>query len=157
MLQKVWYAGFFIGAVPRLDADRFLPRIEVLVPESNEEKGFESMIAAASHLQRVLEGLQQDGFEVSLAHSLFKDRSFVEVLPVLLIRVHDTVKIWAEELMSRVQEYVGNVLSQYVRQKRIRGIRVRPFKREELKILLDDLESNRKRLAGNEERKTLEP
>jgi hypothetical protein len=157
MLQKVWYGGFFVGAVPRLDADRFLPRIEVLVPESTEEKGAETLRAAAGHLQRLLEALRQDGFEVSLAHSIFKNKSFVEVLPALLIRVHDTVKIWAEELMMRVQEYVGNVLSQYVRAKKVRGVKVRPFRREELKMLLDDLETNRKRSAGAEGEKRLKP
>jgi hypothetical protein len=156
MLKRVWYGDFFISTVPRLDADRFLPRVELLVPESTDERGTEALDTAAAHLQRLLEALQQDGFEVSLGHSLFKDQTFVEVLPVLLVRVHDTVKIWAEELMARVQEYVGTVLSRYVALKRIRGVRVRPFRREELRMLLEDLERNRKRLAGAEEPKALE-
>lgn len=32
MLNNVWYATCFVAAIPRLDADRTLPRIEVLVP-----------------------------------------------------------------------------------------------------------------------------
>lgn len=72
----------------------------------------------------------------------------MEVLPSLLIRVHDTVKIWSEELMSRVQEYVGNVLSRYVKVKQMRNLRVRPFTRAELHILLEELKQKRRDLGG---------
>jgi hypothetical protein len=149
MLRNVWYGSFFLGAVPRLDAERYLPRMELLVPASTAEDGVRPLRVANTHLGRLLDAVQQHGFEVSLEHSMFRDRSYVEVLPTLLIRVHETVKIWAQELMSRIQEYVGTVLSRYVRAKQIRNLRVRPFTRSELQLLLDELKSERRRLAGD--------
>jgi hypothetical protein len=149
MLKNVWYGNFFLGAVPRLDAERYLPRIELLLPASTAEEGAGSLEVAKTHVGRLLEALQQHGFEVSLEHSMFRDRSYVEVLPALLVRVHETVKIWAQELMSRVQEYVGTVLSRYVQTKRMRNLRVRPFSRAELQVLLEELKRDRKTSAGD--------
>lgn len=60
-------------------------------------------------------------------HSMFKNDAVIDVLPRLLIRAHDTVKHWAAELLSRVQEYVGYYLARYVSTKKFRGIRIRPF------------------------------
>ena len=149
MLRNVWYGSFFLGAVPRLDAERYLPRMELLVPASTAEDSTQSLRTAKVHLNRLLGALEQHGFEVSLEHSMFRDTSYVEVLPALLIRVHETVKLWAQELMSRIQEYVGGVLSRYVRTKQMRNLRVRPFTRAELKLLLEELKAERKRLAGS--------
>jgi hypothetical protein len=156
MLKNVWYGSFFFGAVPRLDAERYLPRVEMLLASPTLEGGSDSLKAADSHCTRLLEALTQNGFEVSLEHSMFKDRSYVEVLPTLLTRVHETVKIWAQELMSRVQEYVGNVLSKYVKGKQMRNLRVRPFSRAELKVLLGELKQKRKELAGDTSRNVIE-
>jgi hypothetical protein len=52
--------------------------------------------------------------------------------------------------MSRVQEYVGNVLSRYVKVKQMRNLRVRPFTRAELQILLEELKQKRQELSGGE-------
>jgi hypothetical protein len=79
---------------------------------------------------------------------MFGNKSKLDVLPALLIRVHDTVKHWAAELLSRVQEYVGFHLSRYVKGKRIRGVQVRPFTREELQMLHAQLRQERHVQAG---------
>jgi hypothetical protein len=88
------------------------------------------------------------GFEVSVEHSMFKDKSTLEVLPELIVRTHDTVKTWARELAHRVDEYLSNIMGRYIQQKRTRGIKVRPFTKGELTSLLTSLERERKRIAG---------
>ena len=155
MLDNVWYGSFFLGAVPRLDAERYLPRMELLVPASTAENGSASIDATRHHLKRLLGALEQQGFEVSLEHSMFRARSFVEILPRMIVKVHETVKIWAQELMSRLQEYVGTVLSRYVRDKQMRNLRVRPFTRNELQVLLEELKENRRRMSGESPSRTI--
>jgi hypothetical protein len=79
---------------------------------------------------------------------MFKDRSTLEVLPELVARAHDTVKTWARELLSRVDEYLSALISQHIGNKKARGIRVRPFTKQELKTLHDTLLAERKRMGG---------
>ncbi len=105
--------------------------------------------AANAHLNRLISALQQNGFDVSAEHSMFGGRAKLDVLPSLLIKVHDTVKHWAAELLSRVQEYVGFHLARYVKSKRLRGVKVRPFTREELELLYAQLRQEREFHAGS--------
>jgi hypothetical protein len=81
---------------------------------------------------------------------MFSDASALEVLPGLVVRAHDTVKIWARELLNRVDEYLAAIIGSYMQSKRTRGIRVRPFTKDEFKILLQTLEQERKRLGGGD-------
>jgi hypothetical protein len=148
MLDNVAYGNFFLGAVPRLDIEKQLPRIEFLIPASTAEEGSDAWPTAAQHRDRVIRGLQQTGFQVSAEHRMFQDPAKIDVLPAILIRAHDTVKMWATELLSRVQEYVGYYLARHVQTKRIRGVRVRPFTRAELELLYDQLRRERELRAG---------
>ncbi len=127
MLDTVFYGGFFLGAVPRLDNEKNLPRLEFLVPGPTREEGDSPWGSANTHRDRLIAALRQNGFDVSAEHSMFGNRAKLDVLPSLLIKVHDTVKNWAAELLSRVQEYVGFHLARHVKAKRLRGVKVRPF------------------------------
>jgi hypothetical protein len=147
MLSNTWYGGCFIASVPRLDAERYLPRIEFIVP-CETFKYSDPIPDAQVHLGRVTAALRESGFEVSVEHSMFKDRSTLEVLPELVARAHDTVKTWARELLSRVDEYLSALISQHIGNKKARGIRVRPFTKQELKTLHDTLLAERKRMGG---------
>lgn len=148
MLKNVWYGSCFIATVPRLDFERFLPRIDFIVPSETYSLDRDPLPPAKKHLERIISALGQSGFEVSLEHSMFEDKSKLEVLPELVARVHDTVKTWARELRTRVDEYLSSIIGRHMQEKRIRGIKVRPFTKSELKGLLKSLEEERKRLAG---------
>ena len=82
---------------------------------------------------------------------MFRSDAAIDVLPRLSIRAHDTVKLWAADLLARVQEYVGSYLARYVNTKKFRGVKVRPFTRDELKILYDQLKRERELQAGTGE------
>lgn len=148
MLNNAWYGSCFIATVPRLEFERFLPRIDFIVPARNYNPNLDTMISAREHFRRVCGALLDCGFEVSVEHSMFKDKSTLEVLPELVARTHDTVKTWARELAHRVDEYLTNIVGRYMQQKRTRGIKVRPFTKRELTSLLKSLEQERKRIAG---------
>ncbi len=79
---------------------------------------------------------------------MFGNRAKLDVLPSLLIKVHDTVKHWAAELLSKVQEYVGFHLARHVKVKKLRGVKVRPFSRDELEMLHPQLRQEREFQAG---------
>jgi hypothetical protein len=148
MLANVWYADFYLAAVPRLDFERYLPRLEFLVPEAVYEAYTYPPLAAQPHLDRLLAGLRLTGFEVSSEHSMYRDRSTLEVVPSLVARAHDTVKIWARELLSRVDEYLSAILARVISAKRARGVRLRPFTKQEFRLLHESLKQERLRLAG---------
>lgn len=148
MLQNAWYAMFYLGSVPRLDLEKLLPRNELLIPTStNEIGGFSDEIVAA-HLKNFLDAVRLTGFEVSGEHSMFESDAKVDVLPSLLIKVHDTVKIWATELLSRVQEYIGYHLSRVIKTTGLKGVRVRQWKRTELEAWAKQLKRERNQQAG---------
>jgi hypothetical protein len=153
MLSNVWYGSCFIATVPRLEFERFLPRIDFIIPSRNYVPNPDPMTPAREHFRRVCGALLDCGFEVSIEHSMFKDKSTLEVLPELVARTHDTVKTWARELAHRVDEYLSNIMARYMQQKRTRGIKVRPFTKGELTTLLKSLEQERKRVAGMEDGK----
>ena len=79
---------------------------------------------------------------------MFASEAKLDVLPGLVIRVHDTVKHWASELLSRVQEYVGYFLASYVNKKKVQGVKLRPFTRQELELLYGQLRRDRELRAG---------
>ncbi|PYU93531.1 MAG: hypothetical protein DMG08_09940 [Acidobacteria bacterium] len=151
MLENVSYASFFLAMVPRLDIEKNLPRIEFIVPSPTGLRDEDPWETASEHRNRLINALYENGFDVSAEHSMFKSSAVIDVLPRLLIRAHDTVKYWAAELLSSVQEYVGYYLARYANTKRFRGIKVRPFTREELKLLYDQLKRERELQAGASE------
>ena len=148
MLRTVWYAGFFLGSVPRLDIEKTLPRFEFLVVKGIEEAK-EAMTAAAQyHLGNLLRSLEKVGFDVSSDHSMFTNKDKVDVLPSLTIKVHETVKIWASELLARVEEYIGYHLTKFLSKGPRRNVRIRKWSRSELEGWLDQMRRERNLQAG---------
>ncbi len=154
MLDHVAYASFYLGAVPRLDIEKRLPRMEFLVVGTNGELAERNWDDVRVHQTRLISAIAQNGFDVSAEHNMFEDRAKLDVLPELLVRAHDTVKHWAADLLSRVQEYIGYYLSRYVKTKGLRGIKVRPFTAAELKVLYSTLKQERDAQAGSAEGNT---
>ena len=148
MLQNAWYATFYLGSVPRLDIEKLLARNELLIPDSTKESGDFPDAIIGSHLQNFLDAVRLTGFEVSDEHSMFASESKIDVLPSILIKVHDTVKIWATELLSRVQEYIGYHLSRVIKTTGFTGVRVRQWKRSELETWAKQLKRERDQQAG---------
>lgn len=147
MLRHVAYASCFIAAIPRLEVERYLPRVEFIVPTDVYATPDPGPLVQR-HLQRICSGLAQTGFEVSAEHSMFRDVGTLEVIPALVARAHDTVKTWAQELLMRVDEYLAGIIGRHIQTKRSRGIRMRPFTRDELRMLHQSLEEERRRLGG---------
>lgn len=148
MLQNVWYSSFYLGAVPRLDIEKFLPRMEFAVMSPVEEDGKFPKKEVDKHRSLLLSAIKSMGFEVSSEHSMFASVAKLDVLPALLIRVHDTVKIWATELLSRVQEYIGYHLARMAKTTSIGGVRVRQWKKAELESWARQLRRERDGQAG---------
>ena len=157
MLNNVWYANFFLVSVPRLDFERYLPRIEFIVPSPVCGIGADPVVGAMPHLGRLIGALKQTGFDVSAEHSIYRDKSTLEVLPSLVTRAHDTVKIWAQELLSRVDEYLSAVLTRVISAKKARGVRIRPFTKTEFKLLHETLKQERLRIVGASESEESNP
>jgi len=149
LLENAWYANFFLGAVPRLDQKQALPRIEFLVSKKTTEDG-DFGIASLAQAQKLVDALRANQFDVSSDHSMFAAKGWIDVLPRLLIEAHYTVKVWATELQSRVNEYVGYHLSRYLKGPH-RAIRVRPWKRQEIEAWLTQMTDERRRQGGDEE------
>jgi hypothetical protein len=99
-------------------------------------------------MRRIIIALRTVKFDVSADHSMFQDLLKIDVLPSLLIRVHETVKIWAAELASRVNEYIGYYISRHVGAGTRRGVRVRPWTASELKSFARQLQAERNLQAG---------
>ena len=148
MLRHAWYATFYLGSVPRLDIEKLLPRNELPIPGPTEESGDFPDETVGSHMKNFMDAMRITGFEVSDEHSMFASDSKIDVLPSLLIKVHDTVKIWATELQSRVQEYIGYHLSRVNKTTGLTGVRVRQWKRAELEIWAKQLKRERDQQAG---------
>ena len=122
------------------------------VPARTAENETAPWPVATRHVQRLLAAIQAVGWDVAAEHTMFLKELKLDVLPRLLIKAHDTVKIWAAELLGRVQEYVGYQLARYTKTKRMRGIQVRPFTRAELEALYAELRKERERQAGEDQR-----
>jgi hypothetical protein len=148
LLRNVYYASFFMGTVPRLDIEKTLPRLEFVVCSSTAEDGADPWPSVVPHRDRLIQALRHIGFDVSAEYTMFSGRAKIDVLPKLLIRVRDTVKLWAAELLSRTQEFVGYYLARHVKAKSFRGVRVRPFSRAELEMLYSQLRRERELRAG---------
>jgi hypothetical protein len=111
----------------------------------------------ANELKRVVAAVNETGgFEVSAEHQMFTDPPKIDVLPRLIVKVHDTVKLWAADLLSRVQEFVGYHLARYVKGKKFQGVKVRPFTRMEMELLLSELKRERDLRAGGTGEKAIE-
>jgi hypothetical protein len=152
MLRKVAYANFFVAPIPRLEVERYLPRIEFMVTTDVYPDDMEQISdphpSAQAHLKRALTALAESGFDVSLEHSMFRDRSTLEVLPELVSRAHDTVKTWARELTMRLEEFLGGIIGDHVQRGLSRGIKIRPFSRRQFEQLHQSLLDERNRIAG---------
>jgi hypothetical protein len=157
MLNNVWYGSFYLGAVPRLDIEKLLPRFEFIVTHPTAESGTFPKATTTPHVERTLAAIRSTGFEVSSEHSMFQSEAKIDVLPALLIRAHDTVKIWATELLSRVQEYIGTHLSKFAKTSQLSGVRVRRWRKAELETLAKQLQRDRDRLAGISSREENQP
>jgi hypothetical protein len=148
MLRNCWYASIYVGPVPRLDLNNVLPRCEFILPVSTAETGTFATKEVGSHLNRLTVSLKTVKFDVSADHSMFQKLLKIDVLPALLIRVHETVKIWAAELASRVNEYIGFYISRHVGAGTRRGVKVRPWTATELKSFASQLQTERDLQAG---------
>jgi hypothetical protein len=148
MLRNVHYGSLFLAQVPRLDNENLLPRLEILIVDPTDEDGPPLWPTVLGTAAKVIGAVLKMGFEVAAEHSMFTDVPKLDVLPKLLIKTHETVKTWAQELVGRVQEYVGYHLAANVSRKRLRGVQVRPFTRAELEAFYDELRRERERQAG---------
>jgi hypothetical protein len=156
MLGGVFYANMFVGVVPRLDADNCLPRVEFAVPASTDETAAPPWPVSDEHKDRLLRALEETQFQVDADHEMFRDTPRLDVLPQAIIRVHETVKLWATELLSRVQEYLSYYLAQYIKSKRVKRIKVRPLTRTELELLYQQLRQEREIRAGGGQKRGIE-
>jgi hypothetical protein len=148
MLQNCWYASTYLGCVPRLDLNNVLPRCEFILPIPTDETGAFAAKEISTHMRRIIAALRTVKFDVSADHSMFQDLLKIDILPSILIRVHETVKIWATELASRVNEYIGFYISRHVGAGARRGVRVRPWTATELKSFAQQLQVERNLQAG---------
>lgn len=145
LLDRAHFASCFVAFVPRLDTNQVLPRIELLVAQSADESQPADWPQIAEHMGRVFRSFDDSGgFDVAAEHSMFTAPSKIDVLPRILVRVHDTVKVWAQDLTSRLQDYLGSLLADVVKDSRQRGrVTIRPFSRAELQLLLQQLRQSR--------------
>lgn len=155
MLREVQYANVFVAALPRLDNDTVLPRLEVLVVSPTEEHECSPWGQATRALNASLSAIRTVDFDVAAEHQMFNTRPILDVLPSLLISTHEMVKTWALELVGRVQEFVGYHLSRYVNAKRLKGLQIRPFTRAELEMLYTQLRVEREQAAGARSRNVI--
>jgi hypothetical protein len=146
MLKNCCYAACYIGCVPRLDLNNVLPRCEFVLPVSTAETGNFPAKDTSRHLCRIIVALHKVNFDVAAEHSMFQNLLKIDILPTILIRVHETVKVWAAELAARVNEYIGYYLKRHVGQQR--GLRVRPWTAPELKAFEAQLRAERDLQAG---------
>lgn len=153
MLGGVLYANYFVGAVPRLDAENSLPRIEFIVPADTGESAPSPWIVVTGHSERLLRALKETQFQVDAEHDMFRDSPKIDVLPQAIIRVHETVKLWATELLSRVQEYLSYYLAQYIKSTKVRRIKVRPLTKTELEMIYEQLRRERELRSGSDEKR----
>jgi hypothetical protein len=56
--------------------------------------------------------------------------------------------MWAAELLSRVQEYVGHHLSLYLKNRQQRTVWIRPWRREELEAWVSQMTEARRKQGG---------
>jgi hypothetical protein len=92
----------------------------------------------------MLQSLHQVGFDVALDHDIFASRGRLDILPKLLIDVHDTVRQWAALLHVRAQEHIAFQISGFLKGRR-KEARIRPWKRHELQAWLDQMTRERER------------
>jgi hypothetical protein len=74
MLEGVWYANFFVDAVPQIERQHSLPQIEMLVPFSTDEGAKEPWDVIGPRIRMLLTALRQVGFGVAADHEIFNAR-----------------------------------------------------------------------------------
>jgi hypothetical protein len=149
MLNGVNYASVYVGAVPRLDSHKSIPRLEIVVPASTSERIDERLTAAVRHLQHAMVALRATGFDVAKEHAMYNSPATLDLLPTIIIRVHETVKDWAGELLARVSEYIGYKLREHKISQSNRAIRLRKLTRPEFEQWVHQMQSERDRTAGS--------
>jgi hypothetical protein len=149
MLNNVNYASVFVGAVPRLDSHKSVPRFEIVVPAATREQSPERLVAAGRHLENAMVALHATGFNVAKEHAMYNHPATLDVLPNIIIRVHETVKDWAGELLARVSEFIGYKLREHRISSSNRAIRLRKMTRMEFETWVHQMQSERERTAGS--------
>jgi hypothetical protein len=149
MLNNVNYASVFVGAVPRLDSHKSVPRFEIVVPAPTREQSPERLVAAGRHLENAMVALRATGFNVAKEHAMYNHPATLDVLPNIIIRVHETVKDWAGELLARVSEFIGYKLREHRISSSNRAIRLRKMSRMEFQAWVHQMHSERERAAGS--------
>lgn len=149
MLNGVNYATVYVGAVPRLDSHKSIPRLEIVVPASTAEKRAERLDTAERHFQNALVALRATGFDVAKEHTMYNSPATVDLLPTIIVRVHETVKDWAGELLARVSEFIGYKLREHRISRSNRAIRLRKLTRPEFEQWVHQMQAERDRAAGS--------
>ena len=148
LLNGCWYAGCYVASVARLDLDNVLPRIEFILPHSTASQTRLDWTLTNRHLERLIDALRLLRFEVASEHSMFRQIQKIDVLPSLIIRVHDTVKTWAGELVARTNEVIGHYIIRRVADCERRNVRIRPWTASELSNFGKQLQRERSMQAG---------
>jgi hypothetical protein len=147
MLRNCWFVNLYVGCVPRLDLNNVLPRTELILPFRTDEVG-DFPPDANRRLERLLRGIKTVGFDVAAEHNMFQDAPKLDILPSIVIRVHDTVKIWASELMARVNETIGYYVRKRFGDSGFKGVRVRRWTPAELRQWARQMQAERNLQAG---------
>lgn len=148
LLKNAWYAGFYLGTFPRLDAGEALSRFEFVLPHPTEETGQYPADACNAHLGRALAAAKDVGFDVDNDHSMFDNAGKIDIQPAILIRAHETVKTWARELRDRVSEYMDWHLAKYLKDGEKKKLRLRPWTRRDLEAWVDTMITDRRKDGG---------
>jgi hypothetical protein len=156
LLDRAWIATFFVGAVSRSDSRQMLPRMEFFVPHTTVEEG--ELPTLTDEFGRLfLQALHQDGFEVAQEHAMFDTEGRLDILPKMMILVHETVKGWSQHLLALSQEFIGRNIASYLKTKE-RSARLRPWNKSEIDAWVGHMRSGgRNARIGNSGRAMLAP
>jgi hypothetical protein len=149
MLNNAWFPGFFLGCMPRLDGQNTLPRLEFMVLRTATEEGEFPHTEISYGRKRLLSALKQNAFAVAQDHDMFSNEPKLDVLPRICIEVHNTVKIWAADILNRAKEYAAEHLSRFHRLHRLRGVGVSKWRKKQLEAWVSSLIDDRNKVAGN--------
>lgn len=148
MLGNAWYASTFLGCSSRVDGANRLPRLEFGIVHPTAEIGKLPTEKVAAQKQRLFAALQQDGFDVDQDHDMFESQPRLDILPRICIDAHSTVKIWAADILARVQEFAAYHLSQFHRIQGVRKARIGRWGRRQLEAWIDSMVEERNQQAG---------
>lgn len=143
LLENCWYAGFFLAPVPRLDTANNLPRFEFVIPHPTAPEAVFDWAGADTHCNRLLSALKGDGFTVAGEQSVFGSRFKIDILPAMIARVHDRVRMWSRVFGERMNEVVGYYLRRMTGNAMQRGITCRPWSRDEFEAFKQQMARER--------------